>query len=140
MRSFALQIRTAKLAVAGMLVTLPLNAATQERWTHDKAFAALSSASFAMAAADASRTQWVRTHGDVFHENNPVMRPFTRNAAANYAASLGGATFNCWLSWRLKQSKRWHKVWWLPQAVIIGANTWGIVTTHRKVIRLGNRR
>jgi hypothetical protein len=58
-----------------------------------------------------------------FNEADPLARPFVALPKPLYYASgaMLGTGVN-WLGLRMQRSERWHKIWWLPQAVSIAAN------------------
>lgn len=67
-----------------------------------------------------------------FSEADPFSRPFVHlPAPAYYATGFAFATGVNWLGWKMSKSRRFHKFNWLPQAISIGGNSWGISTYHR---------
>lgn len=58
-----------------------------------------------------------------FKEDDPLARPFLLLPKPLYYASgtMLGTGVN-WLGLKMQRSERWHKIWWLPQAVSIAAN------------------
>lgn len=74
-------------------------------------------------------------HGDWrINEEDPVVKPFTNVPAPVFVA--GGVAFETgvnWLAWRMGRSRRWHKIWWLPQVAAVGANAYGYdISMHDK--------
>jgi hypothetical protein len=66
-----------------------------------------------------------------FHERDPLARPFVQTSApVYYASGFAVATGVNWLAWKMSRSRRWHRVWWLPQLISVSANTWGIASSH----------
>jgi hypothetical protein len=66
---------------------------------------------------------------DYSFEGDPLARPFVKlPAPAYYACGAAFATGVNWLSFRMSRSKRFHKIWWLPQAFSIAGNTHGFMT------------
>jgi hypothetical protein len=61
-----------------------------------------------------------------FKEADPLARPFLLLPKPLYYASgtMLGTGVN-WLGLKMQRSERWHKIWWLPQAVSIAANLSG---------------
>jgi hypothetical protein len=75
--------------------------------------------------------RWVLYCKGGFQEQDPLARPFIHQpAGVYYGTGLAVATGVNWLAWRMGKSPRWHKVWWLPQALSTGANCWGIRSYH----------
>lgn len=67
-------------------------------------------------------------YGD--YEADPFARPFVRlPAPAYYACGIAMATGVNWLGFRMSRSPRFHKIWWLPQALSVAGNTRGYMTT-----------
>jgi hypothetical protein len=65
------------------------------------------------------------------YEDNPLARPFVKlPRPAYYATGMALATSVNWMASKMKQSKRWRKIWWLPQACSIAANLWGYTSTR----------
>ena len=59
-------------------------------------------------------------------ERNPLARPFvTLPRPAYYACGFALTTGINWLGYRMSKSRRWQKVWWLPQSISISANSVG---------------
>jgi hypothetical protein len=58
-----------------------------------------------------------------FTEADPLARPFLLLPKPLYYASgtMLGTAVN-WLGWKMQRSERWHRIWWLPQAVSIATN------------------
>jgi hypothetical protein len=58
-----------------------------------------------------------------FTEADPLARPFLLLPKPPYFASgtMLGTGVN-WLGWKMQRSERWHRIWWLPQAVSIAVN------------------
>jgi hypothetical protein len=66
-----------------------------------------------------------------FREYDPLAKPFIHlPSPAYYAAGFAVATGVNFLGWKMSRSKRWHRVWFIPQSLSIGGNCWGISTFH----------
>jgi hypothetical protein len=102
----------------------------QRRHARWKAFIPLSAAVFTMGLLDQTATvghgQW---RGN---EQDPLVKPFTNLPTPLFLA--GGVAFEGgvnWLAWKMGRSRRWRKIWWLPQVCAVGANAYGYhVSTH----------
>jgi hypothetical protein len=95
-----------------------------------KAFIPLGAAVYTMGLLDQTATIG---HGDWrINEQDPLVKPFTQVPAPVFVA--GGVAFETgvnWLAWRMGRSRRWHKIWWLPQVAAVGANAYGYdISTH----------
>jgi hypothetical protein len=96
----------------------------------------LSAATYTAAAFDMHATadaeEWFKKHPNYYRgptETDPLARPFVRlPQPAYYACGFALATGVNWLGYRMSRSRRWRKVWWLPQSISIGANGWGYKT------------
>ena len=96
----------------------------------------LSAATYTAAAFDMHATadalEWFNKHPHYYAgptETDPLARPLVRlPRPAYYACGFALATGVNWLGYRMSRSRRWRKVWWLPQSVSIGANGWGYKT------------
>jgi hypothetical protein len=96
-----------------------------------KAFVPLSAAVYTMGLLDQTATIG---HGDWrINEQDPLVKPFTQVPAPVFVA--GGVAFETgvnWLAWRMGRSRRWHKIWWLPQVLAVGGNAYGYdISMHR---------
>ena len=59
-------------------------------------------------------------------EGNPLARPFVQlPRPAYYACGFALTTGVNWIAYEMSKSKKWNRVWWLPQSISIGANTHG---------------
>ena len=95
-----------------------------------KAFIPLSAAVYTMGLLDQTATVGHRYWR--INEEDPLIKPLTQVPAPVFVAG-GGAleTGVNWLAWRMGRSRRWHRVWWLPQICAVGANAYGYdVSTH----------
>jgi hypothetical protein len=62
-------------------------------------------------------------------ESNPFARPFLKlPAPAYYACGAALATGVNWAALRMSRSKRFRKVWWVPQALSVTGNTHGYLS------------
>ena len=108
-------------------VAEPIRADVPRRisWKHDRAYLAFSAGAYAMALVDMTNTARLGREGVDYIERNPIARPFVKHPFLHYTSGLAAVTGANWVSWKLKHSSRWRKLWWLPQVVSIGLNTWG---------------
>ena len=96
----------------------------------------LSAATYTAAALDMHATadaeEWFKKHPHYYRgptETDPLARPLVRlPRPAYYACGFALATGVNWLGYRMSRSRRWRKVWWLPQSISISANGWGYKT------------
>jgi len=106
----------------------PPISAVRER-ANPKAFIALSAGVYAMAMMDQQQTL-----SDPYwriNERDPLVKPFVHVPTPLFVAgSVALATGVNWLGWRMGRSRRWHKIWWLPQICSIGANAYGYQETR----------
>jgi len=66
---------------------------------------------------------------DYSFEANPLARPFLKlPAPAYYAGGAALVTGINWISFRMSRSRRFRRVWWLPQALSITGNTYGYMS------------
>jgi hypothetical protein len=66
---------------------------------------------------------------DYSFESNPFARPFLKLPAPAYSACGAAlATGVNWAALRMSRSKRFRKVWWIPQAVSVAGNLHGYST------------
>jgi hypothetical protein len=66
-----------------------------------------------------------------FEERDPLARPLLLlPRPLYYASGVLMATGVNYLGIRLRESPRFHRVWWLPQVISIGANLGGFVYTE----------
>lgn len=95
-----------------------------------KAFVAMSAAVYGFAFLDMHET---KSFGLSLIEHDPLARPFTRLPTPAYyvtgAAMTTGVNF---VAWRLGHSRRWHKLWWIPQAACAYGNIYGYGTTKAR--------
>jgi hypothetical protein len=105
-----------------------------------KKFLILSGAVYTAATMDMHRTMAWRDafakQGAPFHsryEADPLARPFIQlPKPAYYATGLALATGINYVGWRMARSRHLHKVWFLPQLLTIGGNSYGYTTTWHK--------
>lgn len=95
-----------------------------------KAFIPLSAAVYTMGLLDQTATISHNYWRD--NEQDPLVKPFTQMPAPAFVA--GGVAFETgvnWVAWRMERSRRWHRIWWLPQVCAVGANAYGYdISTH----------
>jgi hypothetical protein len=66
---------------------------------------------------------------DYSFESNPLARPLLKlPAPAYYACGIALATGVNWVGLRMSRSKRFRRVWWLPQALSMVGNTHGYLS------------
>lgn len=100
-------------------------AAIQQR-ENLKLFVAIGVGTYAAAGLDMRETMVLKRTVAHFQENDPLARPLTRlPAPAYYAVGAVLVTGVNWMSLRMARSARWHRIWWLPQALAIGGNIFG---------------
>ena len=102
----------------------------------------------AAAAADVASTIDVLNHGG--YEADPLAKPLAGLPKPAYAATsaaiVGGVSY---LGLKMQESRRFHKVWWVPQVLQIAINSTGALhnsvslayTTchqHKGLIRMAN--
>jgi hypothetical protein len=106
------------------------------RFYKDKAFMTSSLLVYAAAGFDIHETMrekwfWSYNHPPQkasahFVDSDPVARPIVDLPNPAYlAVSVAMATGLNWLSWKMKHSRRFRRVWWLPQVITIQNNIWG---------------
>ena len=101
------------------------------RWNPKKALLAARIHPYSIVSAGvyaASWTDMLKTESSLpkFREDDPLARPFVALPKPLYFASGSLlATGVNWLAWKMKESPRWHRVWWLPQAISIVGNMSG---------------
>jgi len=87
----------------------------------------LSSCVYVAAWIDMHRTYPRRR---VITERDPFVRPLLKlPAPAYYATGLALATGINYLGWKMAHSRRFRKIWFIPQAFTIAGNTWGRATS-----------
>jgi len=95
-----------------------------------KAFIPLGAAVYTMGLMDQTAT--VENYDWRDNELDPIVKPFTHLPTPLFLA--GGVTFETgvnWLAWKMGRSRRWHRIWWLPQLCAIGGNAYGYTFTTR---------
>ncbi len=106
-------------------------AESKPSWRRDKAFLALSAGAYGMALLDITNTARQGRVGRDYIERNPLARPFVRYPVVHYTSGLAAITGANWLSWRMKNSPRWHRLWWLPQVTAMSLNAWGYASSSK---------
>jgi len=66
---------------------------------------------------------------DYSFESNPLARPLLKlPAPAYYACGVALTTGVNWVGLRMSRSKRFRRVWWLPQTLSVAGNTHGYLS------------
>jgi hypothetical protein len=105
-----------------------------------KLFVVMSGAVYSAALMDMRRTmQWrdwyqqSRQPFYVSYEADPFARPLIKlPKPAYYATGLALATGVNFLAWKMEHSRRFHKVWFIPQLLSTGGNAYGYESTWYK--------
>ena len=142
-RKFALLLFLAVSAGAGAQAQKLVNAPRQPRRAAKSKFTkelwlSLSAATYMAAALDmhatANAADVAKRYPAMYWGNpeaNPIARPFVNlPRPAYYASGFALATGVNWLGYRMSRSRKWRKVWWLPQSISISANGFGYLTNH----------
>jgi len=103
-----------------------------------KLWLSLSAATYTAAALDmhatANAVQLKKKYPALYWGNpeaDPLARPFVNlPRPAYYASGFALATGINWLGYKMSRSRKWRKVWWLPQSISISANSYGYHTNH----------
>jgi len=95
-------------------------------------FSVLAAGVYTASWLDMTETQSFMPH---FHEADPFVRPLLNLPKPLYYASgtLFATSVN-WLGLKMERSPRWHKIWWLPQAISIAGNLGGFAYTRSNSI------
>ncbi|MFY9530275.1 MAG: hypothetical protein WBC04_14905 [Candidatus Acidiferrales bacterium] len=83
------------------------------------------------------------SHRPNFEEYDPLAKPFVNlPAPAYYAIGAAITTGVNGLSWKMAHSERWHRVWWLPQAISVFGNSFCYGYTVKELAQpaIGRRR
>ncbi len=113
---------------------VPIHVAKPEwkpSWRRDKAFLAMSAGAYSMALLDITNTARLGRVGRDYIERDPLARPFVRYPIVHYSSGIAAITGTNWLSWRMKNSRRWHRLWWLPQVTAMCLNAWGYASSSK---------
>jgi hypothetical protein len=95
-----------------------------------KAFLAMSTAVYGLAFLDMHETMSL---GPGLIEHDPLARPFTRlSSPAYYVTGAALATGVNLIAWKLGHLRRWHKLWWIPQAASAYGNLYGYGNTKAR--------
>lgn len=90
-------------------------------------FLALSIGVYTAAFLDMGETFSLRPR---LEERDPLAKPFaTMPAPAYFITGAALATGVTWIGLKMARSRRWHRVWWLPQVCSIAGNSSGFVYT-----------
>lgn len=67
-----------------------------------------------------------------YPEADPIAKPFVKlPRPAYYSSGFAFATGVNWLGYKMSRSRKWRKVWWLPQSISISANGNGYRSSFR---------
>jgi hypothetical protein len=67
------------------------------------------------------------------YEHDPLTRPFVKlTPPAYYAGGIALATGVNWMAAKMERSRRWRRIWWLPQACSMAGNLWGYTSTKAR--------
>lgn len=105
-----------------------------------KAFWVLTAATAAVSMADVELTQHVQSEYSELREWNPLYGPHPSRArmySIVAAENVGCAYLALWL--RHGKHRRLRKLWFVPQAILLGAHGKGIVVNWRWDLRLGKK-
>ncbi len=92
------------------------------------AFTVLSAGVYTASFMDMAKTQSSLPN---FQERDPLARPLLLlPRPLYYASGFMLATGVNYLGWRLRESPRFHRVWWLPQVISMAANFGGYAYTE----------
>jgi hypothetical protein len=95
-----------------------------------KAFVAMSAAVYGFAFLDMHETMSLEPG---LIEHDPLARPFTKlSPPAYYVTGAALATGVNFIAWKLGHSRRWRKLWWVPQAACAYGNVYGYGTTKAR--------
>ncbi|HKM83203.1 MAG TPA: hypothetical protein VJY15_19865 [Candidatus Acidoferrum sp.] len=98
----------------------------------------LSAATYTAAALDmhatADAVELAKKYPAIYWGNpeaDPLARPFVKlPQPAYYACGFALATGINWLGYKMSHSRKWRRVWWLPQSISVGANSYGYHTNR----------
>ena len=101
-----------------------------------KLWLSLSAATYTAAALDMHATadaeEWFKKHPHYYRgptETDPLARPLVRlPRPAYYICGFALTTGVNWLGYRMSHSRKFRKIWWLPQSISISGNCWGYKT------------
>ena len=126
------------LAVWAILVVLTPSARGDElpaapvakREEVSKARVALTLANGGLAFADVgyTRANW----GPGAREYDPLARPIIEHGGVCYALAGAETVGLAWLGGRMRRSRRWYRVWWMPQAVGIAGHAYALSRTMER--------
>ncbi len=113
-------------------VPIRIDKALRKRsWRRDKAFLVLSAGAYGMALLDITNTARAGRVGRDYIERDPLARPFVRYPVVHYTSGIAAITGANWLSWRMKNSRHWRRLWWLPQVTAMSLNAWGYASSSK---------
>jgi len=100
------------------------------RYPSKTAFLTLSAAVYAAAWIDMHRTYTLSKLPGSFKEADPFVRPLLKlPEPAYYATGFALATGVNYLGWRMSRSRRFHRIWFIPQALTLAGNIYGRAST-----------
>lgn len=94
---------------------------------------AVSAAQTSLAFGDSINTERVRREwGSQFIERDPLARPFVRRPWLLYTTDANTSIALAHIAEMMRTSSRgWERhIWWLPQAVVMSGNVWGLAGTR----------
>ncbi len=100
------------------------------RYPNKPAFFGLCAMAYASAWIDMHHTYSYSAKKD-WIERNPLVRPLLKlPAPAYYAVGFGLVTGMNYLGWKMARSKRFQRMWFLPQVLAISGNAVGRLTSQ----------
>jgi len=98
--------------------------------THPRLFVVMGVAVYAFGTLDMRQT--VKDGGTFQSEEDPLAKPLVALPhPAYYATGYALLTGVNWVSWKMEHSPRWHRIWWLPQALTASGNFVGYAMSRR---------
>jgi hypothetical protein len=117
----------------GMHATLLRKLPESFSHSHWEPFVALAAGTYVLGSLDMHQTivNTIANGGGAAGERNPLARPLLELPhPLYYVTGYALITGVNWISWKMRHSNRWHKVWWIPQACTMSGNIWGYATSR----------